>query len=152
MLFKSSMTIVIGDGTRTKFWIDMWCGDHPLKDSLAALFRISSHESWVADFWNEIESHGHQIPHRPRNLPDKEMKIVQFFFPLLEGFFSSFVWSKFSSCILGSWLLEGNREPWSSTPSLSEKSTRQGDGNSSFFFFLLIHSVVLRVDCIDKLS
>jgi hypothetical protein len=31
----------VGDGTRTKFWHDMWCGDTVLKEAFPVLFGIA---------------------------------------------------------------------------------------------------------------
>ena len=32
----------IGDGTRVKFWHDVWCGDNPLSMCFPNLFKISN--------------------------------------------------------------------------------------------------------------
>ena len=31
----------MGDGTRVKFWDDVWCRDHPLKEAFPDLYNIS---------------------------------------------------------------------------------------------------------------
>ena len=31
----------MGDGTRVKFWDDVWCRDHPLKEEFPDLYNIS---------------------------------------------------------------------------------------------------------------
>lgn len=39
--FSSFINIEVGDGSRTRFWHDIWCGNHPLKDSFQELFGIA---------------------------------------------------------------------------------------------------------------
>ena len=41
---------LIRDGTRVKFWHDVWCGDNPLSTCFPDLFRISNDkEAYVVD-------------------------------------------------------------------------------------------------------
>lgn len=39
-----------GGETKIRFWHDLWCVDHPLKESFMELFSIACcKEAWVAD-------------------------------------------------------------------------------------------------------
>ena len=40
--FSRHIQFQIGDGTRVKFWHDVWCGDNPLSMCFLDLFRISN--------------------------------------------------------------------------------------------------------------
>jgi hypothetical protein len=31
----------IGDGTQVRFWYDLWCGDHPLKEEFLEFFVVA---------------------------------------------------------------------------------------------------------------
>jgi hypothetical protein len=49
-LFSKFIRFEVGDGTRIRFWQDVWCGDQPLKESFPVLFRIARNkEAWVSD-------------------------------------------------------------------------------------------------------
>jgi hypothetical protein len=49
-LFSKFIRFEVGDGTRIRFWQDVWCGDRPLKESFPVLFRIARNkEAWVSD-------------------------------------------------------------------------------------------------------
>lgn len=39
--FSSFVTIKVGEGSQTRFWHDIWCGDCPLKESFLELFCIA---------------------------------------------------------------------------------------------------------------
>jgi len=40
----------VGDGSKIRFWHDLWCRDQPLKESFSELFSIPCcKEAWVAD-------------------------------------------------------------------------------------------------------
>ena len=40
----------VGDGTRVRFWDDVWCTDGPLKSAYSELFRIArAKDAFVAD-------------------------------------------------------------------------------------------------------
>jgi hypothetical protein len=39
----------VKDGSKIKFWHDLWCGDQPLKATFSELFSIAQcKEAWVA--------------------------------------------------------------------------------------------------------
>ena len=43
----------VGNGRRTKFWLDSWCGGEALCDSFPSLFALAvSKEEWVAEVWD----------------------------------------------------------------------------------------------------
>ena len=39
--FSKFIQYEVGDGTRVKFWDDVWCRDHPLKEAFPDLYNIS---------------------------------------------------------------------------------------------------------------
>ena len=41
MNFSKCIQYDVGDGTRVKFWDDVWCGDCPLKEAFLDLYNIS---------------------------------------------------------------------------------------------------------------
>ncbi|KAJ9677624.1 hypothetical protein PVL29_022550 [Vitis rotundifolia] len=50
--FLLRTSIRIGNGSRTRFWWDLWVGDAKLKDLFPSLFRLATHNSAiVADLW-----------------------------------------------------------------------------------------------------
>jgi hypothetical protein len=49
-IFKSRIRFDSGDGTKIRFWEDVWCGDRPLKVAFPGLFIIASFkEASIAD-------------------------------------------------------------------------------------------------------
>jgi hypothetical protein len=49
-VFSRFVRYEVGDGTKIRFWHDLWCGDQPLKESFSELFSIACcKEAWVAD-------------------------------------------------------------------------------------------------------
>ncbi|RVW15132.1 hypothetical protein CK203_083333 [Vitis vinifera] len=54
--FSFSFRFIIGDGTRVKFWKDLWCGNQSLEEAFPILFNLSvNKEGWVAEAWEEDE-------------------------------------------------------------------------------------------------
>jgi hypothetical protein len=48
--FLSFVRYDAGDGSKIKFWHDLWCGDQPLKGPFMELFSITRYkEVWVAN-------------------------------------------------------------------------------------------------------
>jgi hypothetical protein len=39
-VFSSLVRYEVGDGTKIRFWHDLWCGDQTLKESFQELFSI----------------------------------------------------------------------------------------------------------------
>ncbi|RVW47728.1 Transposon TX1 uncharacterized 149 kDa protein [Vitis vinifera] len=57
--FRSHSRFIIGDGTRVKFWKDLWCGNQSLEEAFPILFNLSvNKEGWVAEAWEEDEGGG----------------------------------------------------------------------------------------------
>ncbi|RVW22717.1 hypothetical protein CK203_103828 [Vitis vinifera] len=57
--FSFSFRFIIGDGTRVKFWKDLWCGNQSLEEAFPILFNLSiNKEGWVAEAWEEDEGGG----------------------------------------------------------------------------------------------
>ena len=45
---------IVGDGTRVKFWKDVWCENQYLENAFPNLFNlIVNKEGWVAEAWEE---------------------------------------------------------------------------------------------------
>ena len=40
LMFSRFIHFDVGNGTRVKFWHDLWCGDCPLKEAFLELYRI----------------------------------------------------------------------------------------------------------------
>ena len=52
--FRSHSRFIIGDGTKVKFWKDLWCGNQSLEEVFPILFNLSvNKEGWVAEAWEE---------------------------------------------------------------------------------------------------
>ncbi len=48
--FLKHISYKVGDGSRIKFWHDIWCGDLPLRQKFPDLFHIArAPEAMVAD-------------------------------------------------------------------------------------------------------
>ncbi len=56
--FSRNLYFEVGDGTRIKFWLDIWCGHCRLRDIYLELFRIAENkEAFVGDhlrYRNEV--------------------------------------------------------------------------------------------------
>jgi hypothetical protein len=37
---------IIGDGKRTRFWLDTWAGECPLKITFSSIFAINNQQEW----------------------------------------------------------------------------------------------------------
>jgi hypothetical protein len=52
--FANNVKRVIGNGQKTRFWLDCWMGNAPLCERFPRLFSISSHkEGVVSEYWRE---------------------------------------------------------------------------------------------------
>jgi hypothetical protein len=59
-LFSKFIRFEVGDGTRIRFWHDVWCGDQPLKESFLVLFHIArKKEAWVSDHMQIMNEEAH---------------------------------------------------------------------------------------------
>jgi hypothetical protein len=48
--FSNFVHFDVGIGSKVSFWLDIWCGDSPLKLCYPALFSIAWHKDmWVVD-------------------------------------------------------------------------------------------------------
>ncbi|RVX18902.1 putative ribonuclease H protein [Vitis vinifera] len=76
--FRSHSRFIIGDGTRVKFWKDLWCGNQSLEEAFPILFNLSvNKEGWVAEAWEEDEGGGSWGLRFNRHLNDWEMGEVE---------------------------------------------------------------------------
>ena len=49
--FARFLTFEVGDGSRIRFWDDVWCGRDPLREAFPELYRIAQvKDGAVADF------------------------------------------------------------------------------------------------------
>ncbi|RVW49387.1 hypothetical protein CK203_092674 [Vitis vinifera] len=52
--FRSHSRFLVGDGTRVKFWKDLWCENQSLEEAFPILFNLSvNKEGLVAEAWEE---------------------------------------------------------------------------------------------------
>ncbi|KAJ9675215.1 hypothetical protein PVL29_024243 [Vitis rotundifolia] len=76
--FQSHSCFIVGDGTRVKFWKDLWCKNHSLEEAFPTLFNLSiNKESWVAEAWEEDGVGGSWGPRFNRHLNDWEVGEVE---------------------------------------------------------------------------
>ncbi|KAJ9708014.1 hypothetical protein PVL29_000195 [Vitis rotundifolia] len=76
--FQSHSRFIVGDGTRVKFWKDLWCENHSLEEAFPTLFNLSiNKESWVAEAWEEDGVGGSWGPRFNRHLNDWEVGEVE---------------------------------------------------------------------------
>jgi hypothetical protein len=48
--FSSFVSVEVGDGSHTKVWHNVWCGDHSFKESFPKLFFLArNRDALVAD-------------------------------------------------------------------------------------------------------
>jgi hypothetical protein len=40
-LFRSHTRLILGNGSRIRFWDDVWCGEMPLKEAFPVLYDIA---------------------------------------------------------------------------------------------------------------
>ena len=51
---RTHSRFIVGDGTRVKFWKDLWCENLSLEDAFPNLFNLAiNKEGWVAKAWEE---------------------------------------------------------------------------------------------------
>lgn len=63
VFFNSTISFVIGDGSRVKFWKDIWCSEEPLSEMFPNLFAlIEAKEATVAYLWEQREGGSLELP------------------------------------------------------------------------------------------
>jgi hypothetical protein len=83
-LFSKFIRFEVGDGTRIRFWQDVWCGDQPLKESFPVLFRIARNkEAWVSDHMQITNEEIHWNVQFFREVQDWEVEVVLAFYSKL---------------------------------------------------------------------
>ncbi|RVW89042.1 hypothetical protein CK203_029384 [Vitis vinifera] len=51
---RTHSRFIVGDGTRVKFWKDLWCENQSLEDAFPNLFNLAvNKEGWVVEAWEE---------------------------------------------------------------------------------------------------
>jgi hypothetical protein len=71
----------VGDGARTKFWHDMWCGDTVLKEAFLVLFGIAhAKDASVADNLELLGDSNQWSVNFSREAHDWEVDVFAFFF------------------------------------------------------------------------
>ena len=69
---------IVGDGTRVKFWKDLWCENQSLENAFPILFNLSvNKKGWVAEAWEEDEVGGSWGLRFNRHLNDWEVGEVE---------------------------------------------------------------------------
>ncbi|RVW90819.1 putative ribonuclease H protein [Vitis vinifera] len=76
--FRSHSHFFVGDGTKVKFWKDLWCENQSLEEAFPTLFNLSvNKDSWVAEAWEEDGVGGSWAPRFNRHLNDWEVGEVE---------------------------------------------------------------------------
>jgi hypothetical protein len=74
----------VGDGTNLRLWHDLWCGDHPPKESFPELFSIACcKEAWVLNNMRVSNGNLHWNLSFIRSVQDWEVDLVIAFYDLL---------------------------------------------------------------------
>ena len=82
-LFQNA-AVSLGNGRRTSFWEDSWCGEEALCLTFPSLFNVAAHkEARVAEVWNCSRLNGGWSPTFLRALNDWELDEVERFLHLL---------------------------------------------------------------------
>jgi hypothetical protein len=83
-VFYNFTSVEVGDGSRTRFWHDIWCGDRPLKDSFPELFCLArNRDAMVADLRSVSNDTTHWDINFTRLVHDWEVDSVSSFFNVL---------------------------------------------------------------------
>ncbi|RVW99827.1 putative ribonuclease H protein [Vitis vinifera] len=76
--FRSHSRFLVGDGTRVKFWKDLWCENQSLEEAFPILFNLSvNKEGLVAEAWEEDGAGGSWGPRFNRHLNDWKVGEVE---------------------------------------------------------------------------
>ena len=74
----------VGDGARTKFWLDIWCGEASLKDFFLELYHIAQDlNAFVADHLKFHNASIHWELNFIRSVHDWELESISAFLDLL---------------------------------------------------------------------
>ena len=75
---RTHFHFIVGDGTRVKFWKDLWYEKPFLEDAVPNLFNLAiNKEGWVAEAWEEDGVGGSWGLHFNRHLNDWEVGQVE---------------------------------------------------------------------------
>ena len=81
---KHDILFELGDGSRIKFWEDVWCGEDPLCESFPSLNAlVVSKGAMVAEVWEASRGEGVWNPRFIRAFNDWELEVVQNFIGLI---------------------------------------------------------------------
>jgi hypothetical protein len=87
MVFLRFIKFGVGDGSRIRFWHDIWCGEQPLKEAFPDFFQIASNkEAWVKDHLQMVNNVIQWNVPFSRAVQDWEVKVVMAFFAKLYAF------------------------------------------------------------------
>ena len=76
----------VGNGRRTRFWLDSWCGGEALCNSFPSLFALAvSKEEWVAEVWDPSVEEGSWSPRFSRAFNDWEVVLVERLLLTMQG-------------------------------------------------------------------
>ena len=82
--FERFIYFKVGNGARTRFWLDTWCGDYPFKDIFPNLYCIArDKEAFVAAHLQLRNSSIHWEVNFTRAAQDWELESISTFFDLL---------------------------------------------------------------------
>jgi hypothetical protein len=83
-IFARFLSFEVGDGSRIRFWDDVWCGGDPLREAFPELYRIARvKEGVVADFLHFRGGSVHWEVNFTRLIQDWELESVSSFLDLL---------------------------------------------------------------------
>jgi hypothetical protein len=74
----------VGEGSKIRFWHDLWCGDHPLKASFPELFSISCYKEAMVAYHVQFSNGNLQWNiYFSKSVHEWEVDLVSLFFDLL---------------------------------------------------------------------
>jgi hypothetical protein len=83
-VFSRFVIYEVGDGSKVRFWHDLWCGEQSLKISYSDLFSIARcKDAWVADHMQFRNGNLQWNIFFTRPVHDWEVDLVSSFFELL---------------------------------------------------------------------
>ena len=82
--FARHLHFEVGDGSKTRFWSDIWCGTCSLKDGFPKLYRIARNkEAFVMDYLDYHNERVSWVLNFTRHVQDWELEAVSSFLELL---------------------------------------------------------------------